>query len=50
MQGTALDALRLPGLVKVILGGHTHTFLDATVRVPQARAGPAIPGAFADMG
>ena len=39
MQGAALDDLRLPGLVPgldVIIGGHTHTFLDAPVRVPQA--------------
>lgn len=38
-KGAAHDDLRLPGRVAgvdAVIGGHSHTFLDAPVRVPQA--------------
>jgi 5'-nucleotidase len=40
LNGTAPDDLRLPGQVAgidAVVGGHTHTFLDAPVRLPQAQ-------------
>jgi 5'-nucleotidase len=39
MKGAAPDDLQLPGRVAgidAIIGGHSHTFLDAPTRVPQA--------------
>jgi 5'-nucleotidase len=45
MRGEALDDLHLPGLVPgidVIIGGHTHTFLDAPVRVANDQGGTLV--------
>jgi 5'-nucleotidase len=39
LNGTAPDDLQMPGQVAgidAIIGGHTHTFLDAPTRLPQA--------------
>ena len=40
LNGTAPDDLRMPGAVAgidAIIGGHSHTFLEAPTRVPQAQ-------------
>ncbi len=40
MKGTAPDDLQMPGQVAgidAIIGGHSHTFLDAPTRVPQTK-------------
>ena len=40
LNGTAPDDLRLPGAVAgidAIIGGHSHTFLEAPTKVPQAQ-------------
>ena len=40
MKGFAPDDLQLPGRVPgidAIIGGHSHTFLNAPTRVPQAK-------------
>ena len=39
-NGTAPDDLRMPGVVAgidAIIGGHSHTFLEAPIKVPQAQ-------------